>query len=649
MHSTRRPRLRPCTTALTFALVLAACGGGDSAPTMPPPPTPEALRSVSLAPTADTLAVGSSGSLTPTPDRAGGAVNVTYSYASSTPTVASVSGAGVVTAVAVGTATITVTAVGSGTGFTTSTRTASATITVRPQPPALTAFTVSPDSAVLAPGNAITITATPTNATGAAVAISYVSRDPAIASVSSTGVVTALTAGVTIVDVSAVGTGSGLQTATLADSLLIRVIPPPAITAFSVALDSLDVVAFRDSSIAVHIASPTGAPTATVSVSSSSSAIVTAVVQDAALIVTGVSEGFATLTLTASAPASATYAATTLQRTVAVSVMPAPAALLAVTLSPAADTLQTGGMLTLDVATAVAVPSATLSREFRSSATSIATVNDNGVVTAVAVGTASISVAVTASAQGFTSRTLSDTMQLVVVAAPALGVGFGDEQFAPPQGGEFLMGSNNHEDDEKPVRLITLSPTRMQRTEVTQGQWQQVMQGTGLENPSSDQSCGPTCPVESVSWADVQQFVTRLNAQQPGKGYRLPTEAEWEYWARAGTTTDYGGNGVLDDMGWWSGNSGGRKRPVAQKLPNTWGVYDMHGNVWEWTVDWYGAYPAGPAQNPRGPFTGEFHPRRGGAFNSTTNSPRSSNRGFGVSADVDRGFRLIIPMQTSGG
>jgi formylglycine-generating enzyme required for sulfatase activity len=102
----------------------------------------------------------------------------------------------------------------------------------------------------------------------------------------------------------------------------------------------------------------------------------------------------------------------------------------------------------------------------------------------------------------------------------------------------------------------------MQKTEVTQGQWRAVM-GT---SPSYFSDCGDTCPVERVSWDDIQGFLTALNAMDPGKNYRLPTEAEWEYAARAGTTGDYGGTGVLDEMGWYSGNSGGQTHPVAQKL-----------------------------------------------------------------------------------
>lgn len=165
-----------------------------------------------------------------------------------------------------------------------------------------------------------------------------------------------------------------------------------------------------------------------------------------------------------------------------------------------------------------------------------------------------------------------------------LGVGFGDDQFALISAGTFQMGSRSGLPHERPVHTVTLTRSfYMQRTEVTQGQWLEIM-GT---NPSNFSSCGDTCPVERVSWNDIQQFLTALNARYPGRNYRLPTEAEWEYAARAGTTGDYGGTGILDDMGWYSGNSGSRAHPVAGKLPNAWGLHDMHGNVWEWVQDWY--------------------------------------------------------------
>lgn len=376
----------------------------------------------------------------------------------------------------------------------------------------------------------------------------------------------------------------------------------------------------------------------------SASSVASAVITNGAVRITGVAPGLATITVTATAPASPTFAAASAQRTIRVRVLPAPNALRSIVLASAVDTLLTGATRTLTVTLDAADPTVTVTRAFRSTALAIATVNGSGVVTAVSPGTAQIIVEATGSATGFTTRTVSDTMQLVVQTAPVLGIGFADAQFAPAQGGEFTMGNANGQPDEVPVRVVRTNPVRMQRTEVTQSQWREIMQGTAIANPDSDPGCGATCPVEAVSWLEVQEFITRLNARYPGKGYRLPTEAEWEQWAKAGSTGDYGGNGVLNDMGWWSGNSGDRKHPVAQKLPNAWGLYDMHGNVWEWTSDWYGPYDPAAVQNPTGPATGTQRARRGGAFDSSSNSPRSSNRGFGTSREYNRGFRLVLPV-----
>jgi formylglycine-generating enzyme required for sulfatase activity len=199
--------------------------------------------------------------------------------------------------------------------------------------------------------------------------------------------------------------------------------------------------------------------------------------------------------------------------------------------------------------------------------------------------------------------------------------------------------------DEQPVRTITISAFRMQKTEVTQAQWRQVMTGTALANPSFFATCGDTCPVERVSWDDIQTFLQRLSQQDPGKNYRLATEAEWEYAARAGTTGDYGGNGVLSDMGWWSGNSGGRTQRVGQKLQNAFGLFDMHGNVWEWVNDWYQSdyYRVGPGIDPPGPATGSSRVLRGGSWGSAAIDARSAPRGTGGLSDrgSNNGFRLV--------
>ena len=146
-------------------------------------------------------------------------------------------------------------------------------------------------------------------------------------------------------------------------------------------------------------------------------------------------------------------------------------------------------------------------------------------------------------------------------------------------------------------------------TEVTQGQWKTVMGS----NPSTFSACGSNCPVEQVSWDNCQEFIQRLNQKEGTSKYRLPTEAEWEYACRAGTTGPYAGD--LDSMGWYDGNSGRRTHLVGQKKPNAWGLYDMHGNVWEWCSDWYGEDTSGSITDPEGPSSGPSRVLRGGSWN----------------------------------
>jgi formylglycine-generating enzyme required for sulfatase activity len=225
-------------------------------------------------------------------------------------------------------------------------------------------------------------------------------------------------------------------------------------------------------------------------------------------------------------------------------------------------------------------------------------------------------------------------------SAPAARFGLGDDQFVLVAAGRFGMGSETGDADERPVHQVTISRAfYLQKTEVTQAQWQAVMGS----NPSFHSSCGASCPVEQVSWDDVQLFVQKLN-QATGLNYRLPTEAEWEYAARAGTTGDYGGTGVLDQMGWYWNNSGSTPHPAGQKQANAWGLHDMHGNVWEWVQDWYdaGYYARSLGSDPPGPPTGQYRVLRGGSWFFNAIYARSANRNY--DAPVDRGssigFRL---------
>lgn len=229
-----------------------------------------------------------------------------------------------------------------------------------------------------------------------------------------------------------------------------------------------------------------------------------------------------------------------------------------------------------------------------------------------------------------------------VIASGDLGVTFRDDQFILIPAGSFTMGNDDGNDDEKPAHTVNITkPFFLQKTEVTQHQWASVMGA----NPSYFVGCGPVCPVESISWNQVREFINALNAADPGKNYRLPSEAEWEYAARAGTTGDYGGTGNLADMGWYDANSVGRTQFVALKQANDWGVYDMHGNVYEWVNDWYDAdyYSNTPADDPTGPNEGFYKVVRGGGATSPAEFCRSHRRRsyFLDRGTGDWGFRLV--------
>ena len=208
--------------------------------------------------------------------------------------------------------------------------------------------------------------------------------------------------------------------------------------------------------------------------------------------------------------------------------------------------------------------------------------------------------------------------------------------FVEIPGGSFQMGSPSDEsgryDSEGPQHGVTVSGFEMLTTEVTQAMWVSVMGS----NPSHFK--GDNLPVEQVSWNACQDFIKKLNQRDSGKNYRLPGEAEWEYACRAGTTTRfYSGNSDsdLDRVGWYSGNSDNKTHPVGQKQPNAWGLYDLHGNVWEWCQDWYGYYPSGSVTDPRGPSSGSYRVYRGGSGRSSAKICRSAYRGY-----CDPSFRL---------
>lgn len=202
--------------------------------------------------------------------------------------------------------------------------------------------------------------------------------------------------------------------------------------------------------------------------------------------------------------------------------------------------------------------------------------------------------------------------------------------------GKFMMGSPEDEPGRytgERLHAVNLkNPFYMQTTELTQAQWKALMG----KNPSSHKRCGETCPAEEVSWEDAQQFIQKLNQKEGTNKYRLPTEAEWEYACRAGSTTAFPNGGItklqcdrednLDSIGWYCGNSNNMIQPVARKKPNAWGLYDMHGNVQEWCQDWFGVYPYDEVTNPKGPPSGSYRVMRGGVWYSPARDCRSASR-----------------------
>jgi formylglycine-generating enzyme required for sulfatase activity len=211
--------------------------------------------------------------------------------------------------------------------------------------------------------------------------------------------------------------------------------------------------------------------------------------------------------------------------------------------------------------------------------------------------------------------------------------------------GTFTMGDASGEDDETPHEVTLTKPFKMGVHEVTQAQYEQLM-GT---NPS--ESKGADNPVETLSWDDAVEFCRRLSElpaeKAAGNVYRLPTEAEWEYACRAGTTTKYSfgdDESELGDYAWYGVNSDQKTHPVGSKKPNAWGLYDMYGNVWEWCQDWYGDYPSVSVTDPSGATSGSYRVGRGGGWFNTAGYCRSAyrNRCYPSGRRNDYGFRVCL-------
>lgn len=225
-------------------------------------------------------------------------------------------------------------------------------------------------------------------------------------------------------------------------------------------------------------------------------------------------------------------------------------------------------------------------------------------------------------------------------------------EFVSIKPGKFLMGSPNGTTKDADGKVIAAEAGRssnealhevelghgfrIQTIEVTQALWELVMG----ENPSKNK--GPNNPVENISWNDAQTFIQKLNALDPKHKYRLPTEAEWEYAARAGTKTAYSFGNDEAHLSDYANFGGGGTQEVAKLVPNAWGLFDMHGNVLEWMQDWYADNPEG-GTDPTGPTSGSSRVLRSGGYRSDARDLRSAGRSGGDPGDHyrDLGFRLV--------
>jgi formylglycine-generating enzyme required for sulfatase activity len=233
------------------------------------------------------------------------------------------------------------------------------------------------------------------------------------------------------------------------------------------------------------------------------------------------------------------------------------------------------------------------------------------------------------------------------------------------EGGIFQMGSTKGDSNERPVHAVTVKSFYMGKYEVTQKEWEELM---GV-NPSRFK--GDNLPVEQIAWYEAVEYCNKLSLKEgltpayqgsgdditcdfSASGYRLPTEAEWEYAAKGGNKDpvvfEYSGANNAGNVGWYDGNSGGRTHPVGTKQPNSLGLYDMSGNVWEWCWDWYSSsYPNETQTNPAGPSgptpSGALRVGRGGSWSDNARNIRSSSRNYGAPSykDIILGFRLVRP------
>jgi len=248
------------------------------------------------------------------------------------------------------------------------------------------------------------------------------------------------------------------------------------------------------------------------------------------------------------------------------------------------------------------------------------------------------------------------------------------DNFVRINGGTFTMGSPANEpgrDSDEVQHQVTVSSFYMGKYEVTQREWFDVTGTTVQQQRDKADSSWPiygegdNYPMYYVSWLEAVEYCnkrsqkegltpaytingTNVTRNRNATGYRLPTEAEWEYACRAGTTTAYStGARISNDTGWHEDNSGSTSHPVGQKPANRWGLHDMHGNVWEWCWDWYGTYPNRAQTDPTGASSGSDRVVRGGYWDYSAEFVRSAYRNstYPSNRNYNFGFRLVRPAQ----
>jgi len=208
--------------------------------------------------------------------------------------------------------------------------------------------------------------------------------------------------------------------------------------------------------------------------------------------------------------------------------------------------------------------------------------------------------------------------------------------------GSFSMGSSSYSKETAVHTVNFAADFWLGQHEVTQAQYRQIMEASPIRFQDD------TLPAERVSWEDAAEFCRRLGARE-NKTYRLPTEAEWEYACRAGSRAAFcfgDDDSRLGEYAWYDAIAGDKTHPVGTRKPNAWGLYDMHGNVWEWCLDWYQEefYSVSPAADPKGPDSGQFRVLRGGCWYNRPVFCRSARRDFNGPdyRDDGVGFRVVL-------